>query len=271
MTPNLAIASIMHNEARYLKEWITYHQIVGVSKFILLNDNSDDDYLPVLRPYRESGLVKFIEFPLIHGRVQSKAYEHALTLAKRGNDIDLLAAIDVDEFLFSPTYNTIQEALSQVPLPDQWSALSIPWRCFGDSGHTAYSPEPVTQRFTWRPDDSCYFNQWSKSILNLKSGGKISATFGDPHIFQTEFGTFDECGQPTTCPRENHSADLLRINHYFTKSRPEWEERHPIDRPILGNQYPRDESRFHGVQAKQVKDTLLWDRFGWELERRLAQ
>ena len=268
MTPSLAIASLMHNEAKYLKEFITYHQIIGVSRFYLLNDQSNDNYLEVLRPYRESGLVKFIEFPLIHGRVQSDAYTHALTIAKRDNGIDFLAVIDVDEFLLPLQHDTIQEALPQLP---QWSALSIPWRCFGDSGHTQYSPEPVTSRFTWRPNDNSYFNQWSKSILNLKDGGKISATYGDPHILQTEFGTFDEHGAPVTCPRENQPTDLLQIKHYFTKSRQEWEERHPIDRPILGGQYPRDETRFTGVQEKVIDDRLLWDRFGWELTRRLEE
>ena len=269
-TPRLAIAALVYNEAPYLKEFIEYHQIVGVSRFYLYNDQSTDDFISILRPYCEAGIVHGIQFPLIHGRVQASAYADAIERVRRDNDIDLLAVIDVDEFIFPPYHNTIQEAISAIPLPDQWSALSIPWRVFGDSGHTTYSPEPVTQRFTWRPDDSNFFNQWSKSILNLKSGGHVSATFGDPHIFQTEFGTFDENGQPATCPRENHLTDLLRINHYMSKSKPEFDLRHPEDRPILGGQYPRDESRFHGVQAKQVKDTLLWDRFGWELERRLA-
>lgn len=270
MTPTLAVAVLFYNESRYLKEFIAFHQIVGVSRFYLFNDQSTDDYLVTLRPFREQGTVKLIHFPLIHGRVQTDAYTHAIQIARRDGDVDLLAVIDVDEFLHSPSHDTIQEAIETLPLPNSWSALSVPWRCFGDSGHAVYSSEPVTKRFTWRPADNSFHNQWSKSILNLKVDHEIKVIPGDPHIFHAQYGTFDEYGQRVTCPRENHFADLLRVNHYFTKSREEWEQRHPVDRPILGGIYPRDESRFHSVQDKAINDTSLWDRFGPELERRLA-
>jgi len=92
----LAITALFYNEARYLKEFIEFHQLVGVSRFYFLNDQSSDNYLQVLRPYRESGLVRLIEFPLIQGRTQADAYRHILPFIRRENDIDLLAVIDID-------------------------------------------------------------------------------------------------------------------------------------------------------------------------------
>jgi hypothetical protein len=270
LIPRVAIAALFHQEAPYLKEFIHYHELVGVSRFYLYDDQSTDDWQSILRPFRESGLARVIPFPLIYGRIQSSAYADAIQRVRRDNDIDLLAIIDIDEFILPVQHNTIQQALSSISFPAQWSALSIPWRVFGDSGHPTYSPEPVTERFTWRPVDSNFHNQWSKSILNLRDGGGISPTIGDPHIFRTQFGTVDERGEQVTCPRENHSAEILRINHYFTKSREEWEQRHPLDRPILGGQYPRDETRFWSVQSREVEDRALWERFGGELSRRLA-
>jgi hypothetical protein len=44
------------NPARFLPEWIEFHQIVGFEHFYLYNDNSTDAYLGALTPYREEGL-----------------------------------------------------------------------------------------------------------------------------------------------------------------------------------------------------------------------
>jgi len=270
--PRIAICALFHQEARYMAEFIHFHELVGVSRFYLLNDQSHDDFLPVLRPFRERGLVRLVQYPLIHSRIQCDAYSHAIALARRDGDVDLLAVTDIDEFLWpvEPEHRTIQDALAAIPFLARWSALAAQWRCFGAGDETEYRARPVIERFQWRVADDSFHNQWSKSILNLRDGGWITPTPGDPHIFQAEFGTVDERGEQVGCPRENNSANLLRINHYFTKSRPEWEERHPLDRLILGGKYPRDESRWSGVQAMEVEDRVLWERFGGELSRRLA-
>src|SRR5262245_60313739 len=47
----IAIAAIFCNEADYLKEWIEFHLMVGFDKLFLYNNNSSDNFLPILRPY----------------------------------------------------------------------------------------------------------------------------------------------------------------------------------------------------------------------------
>ncbi len=51
------------NAARFLPEWIEFHQIVGFEHFYLYNNNSTDDYLSALRPYRDEGSVTLYEWP----------------------------------------------------------------------------------------------------------------------------------------------------------------------------------------------------------------
>lgn len=53
----VSICAIFKNEAKYLKEWIDYHLIVGVDHFYLYNNYSDDNYEKVLKPYIQRQLV----------------------------------------------------------------------------------------------------------------------------------------------------------------------------------------------------------------------
>lgn len=263
----LAVCSLFRREAPYLREWIEFHLMMGVEHFYLYDDASEDHWWPVLRPYDAMGLTTIIDFPL-RGRTQVDAYQHCINRLT-GKDI-LLAVIDIDEFLWSPKFDTLTEAIASVPLPEQWSALTAQWMCFGSGGQQDYENRPVIERFTWRPREENFYNQWQKCILNLSADPAIQVQSGDPHIFNTSYGMFDENGQPTYCPKENHSSEILRINHYFTKSRQEWETRHPVDEPILGGLYPRDESRWSGVQAMEVDDREI-QRFLPELNRRLGR
>lgn len=38
---------MFYNEAKFLKEWLDYHLVIGVGHFYLYNNNSTDDYMPV--------------------------------------------------------------------------------------------------------------------------------------------------------------------------------------------------------------------------------
>src|SRR5215204_456630 len=57
----IAIATMFQNEAPYLKEWIEYHRLVGVKHFYLWNNQSEDDYLSVLQPYIDKGIVELFQ------------------------------------------------------------------------------------------------------------------------------------------------------------------------------------------------------------------
>ena len=47
---NVSICAIFKNEAPYLREWIEFNHLVGIEHFYMYNNNSEDDYLVVLKP-----------------------------------------------------------------------------------------------------------------------------------------------------------------------------------------------------------------------------
>ena len=59
----LAIGMIYRNEAPYLAEWLEFHRLVGVERFYLYDNESEDDHLEVLAPYIEEGIVEVHEWP----------------------------------------------------------------------------------------------------------------------------------------------------------------------------------------------------------------
>ena len=66
----VSICAIFKNEGPYLKEWIEFNHIVGVEHFYLYNNNSEDDYVSVLQPYIDSGLVTLCEWPQNHKQME---------------------------------------------------------------------------------------------------------------------------------------------------------------------------------------------------------
>src|SRR2546429_4010004 len=110
MHSNLSICAIYRDEASYLGEWIEFHRLVGVERFFLYNNLSQDNHADVLLPYVKEGIVKTYDwslFPFTRDGIewrdsgQIQAYGHCL--AEHGHESRWIAFIDLDEFLFSPT------------------------------------------------------------------------------------------------------------------------------------------------------------------------
>jgi len=251
------ICAIFRNETLYLREWLEFHLLVGVEKFYLYQNNSDDDYLSLLQPYIASGVVDLTEWPMPRPS-QFAAYQHCIDRL-HGQPI-WVAFIDCDEFLFSPVYPTVQQALDTLPQ----SAIGVNWATFGSGGEQQWRNAPVIERFTWRVADSNVVNSHIKSVIRMDQNVHVG---GDPHFFQVERGTFNEKGEPIHGPFSTHSSSILRINHYCSKSYEEWVERSKLgkpDRPGL----EIDPIWYYGRQAMEVDDRDI-QRFLPQLKERL--
>jgi hypothetical protein len=266
---NLSIAMMFKRDAIYLREWLEFHRLIGVSKFYLYHQGTEparDGWEKVLQPYIEQGIVDLKRWPYAFYHSEGRnahidANQDCIDRLK-GKD-GWLAFVDSDEFLFSPRYDTVTEALST--LPESWGAVGVHWMMFGSSGKQEWEDAPVIERFTWRPHEGLHFNNWVKSIVRLND--PLLATIGSEHLFRTSGGTYDEQGRLLTTEETTPCSSLLRLNHYFTKSRKEWEERHPED--FSGEVIPRDEKRW-AVQSMDVDDRTIW-KFLPQLRERMKQ
>ena len=257
---HLAICAIFINEAPYLREWIEFHRLVGVEKFYLYQNRSEDDWQSILKPYIDEGLVEVTDWPR-RPPCQIQAYQHFIN--KHRGEPGWTAFLDCDEFLFSPGHATVGEAIEAIALPD-WGAIGVNWMFFGASGQEAPTPGPVIERFTLRATDNFEPNRHIKTIARMD---RVQLAGPSSHQIKTSGGTFSELGHQLTgpfTPTPTHTR--LRINHYHTKSRQEYLRR--IARGNADGTPSRSPSEFDGYQAADVDDRTIW-RFLPALKRRL--
>jgi hypothetical protein len=216
--PYLAIGAIYRDEARYLREWIEFHRLVGVERFFLYNNESSDDHVAVLEPYIASGIVEWEDFPGFP--VQLQCYQHCIET--RRDDARWIAVIDIDEFLFSPTWRPVPEILRDY---EEHPGVAVNCVQFGTSGHQTPPPGLVLENYTHRLGLDRPRSRVVKTIVDPQR----AVGHGDnPHYFVFRDGetAVDELRRPVRDEAsETPSIERLRINHYFTRSQEERERK----------------------------------------------
>ena len=244
----VSICAIFKNEARYMKEWIEFHRIIGIDHFYLYNNFSEDDYLSVLSPYIEQGIVTLIDWPNKQG--QMKAYKDCAV--KYGQETNWIAYIDFDEFIVPNARDDIKECLFE--FENRPSVIAY-WKLFGSSGLMSRNLNGlVIEDFylCWRkftnigkyfyntayeyadnlPQNTAMHNRWSQH-----EGHKLPPVNFYNHIICCGIDVVDNNYPP------------VQINHYFTKSYSEYQEK-----KARGDAFfelnPRDEEYFNWHDMK---------------------
>jgi hypothetical protein len=235
----LAFCAIFRDEARYLREWIEFHRLVGGERFYLYNNLSEDDYEEVLAPYVSAGLVELRDWPLFPG--QGAAYGDCLE--RHREDSRWIAFIDMDEFLFSPELRPLPEILRDY---EAFPGVGVNRLTYGTSGHALPPTGPVIEGHTRR---TASFGDTSiKSVVDPRRALRCVDGGRHPHAFDYRDGfAVDEHMRPIDREplgeSEPHSVLRLRINHYFMKSEQEWRQKLQVPMPHTGE--PRDFSARH--------------------------
>jgi hypothetical protein len=219
MTPYLSVCAIYRDEGRYLREWVAFHRLMGVERFFLYDNRSEDEHREALAPFLADGTVVLHEWPMFPGQLQ--AYAHCLEHYRA--DSRWIAFLDLDEYLFSPTGRKVSELL-----PEYEDANGVGVNClvFGTSGHETPPPGLLLENYTRRTD----FEPRNRTIKSIVNPVRVREPGNDPHYFKYIEGfAVDENGEKIRGPKtEALSCSKLRINHYITRSQ---EER---DRKLAG-------------------------------------
>lgn len=134
---DFAICSLFRDEARFLKEWIEFHRLLGVQRFYLYNHLSKDNYEEVLQPYIDQGLVELVHVSIEPNNVhewhdiQLWAYNDALT--KTREKVKWLAILDSDEFLFPTRGNNLPDFFKFYEQMNHIGGVCVNWVMFGTS------------------------------------------------------------------------------------------------------------------------------------------
>ncbi len=244
MKHHLTVVTIVRNEARYIREWISHHRKEGVDNFIIYDNESTDNLDDALSPFKYCTYV--LNWPVFPG--QKTAYADALK--RFGNTTKWMAFIDADEFLWSPT-TTVAVELEKF---DYAAAVAVNWLLFGSNANSAYEDKPVVERFTRRADG---VNPHVKSIVqpSLVKGIGVNV-----HTFDLDGPVVDEkhrhLDSDNYALHPGGSAERLAINHYHVKSYEEYKEKCQRGRADTGEL--RDfVTSFEAHDRNDVEDTRL--------------
>lgn len=97
----LCACTMVYNVAKFLEEWVIYHSKIGVEKFILYDNESDDDLNKVVEELNKEGFdvgTKFWLWP----KTQESGFSHCAISAK--DSCTWMMYVDVDEFVYSDSW-----------------------------------------------------------------------------------------------------------------------------------------------------------------------
>lgn len=214
----LSICVLFQNEAPYLKEWIEYHKLLGVSHFYCYNHYSTDHYRDVLRPYIQEKTVelKDVFAPadnlISYYTMQCKCYNDCLNDAK-GNS-QWVAFLDADEFLLP-----IQDILLTDFLKDYeaYGGVSANWLMFGTS-NLKKIPEGqlMIESLLQCSEKSFPCNLIVKSIVRPERVSKFKSAHQP--IYLDGYPGVNTDKIPFEGDRsDNVLYNKLRVNHYWTR------------------------------------------------------
>jgi hypothetical protein len=266
---SITLLAIFKNESHVLSEWIDSHAAEGVDKFILVNNNSSDDFESAIGSARYAYRVTLLHDSITHR--QSHIYNTAFNSHIQGSDSEWLLVCDLDEFVYARNgFATITDYLRTVP--KDVSCIALPWKLYGSSGFDKHPETGVVSNFTYRDDyepkgDGKIMNgmcspgwMYSKyiarisQIINLQVH-KVTIKSGRLLLPDGNNGTPDSDFQLIT--EDSLKNYNLHINHYVIQSR-EFFERVKMTRGAP-NDAAQDSIRDWNYFAKHDTNLILDD------------
>ncbi|XP_074565603.1 glycosyltransferase family 92 protein Os08g0121900-like [Curcuma longa] len=148
----ICACTMVFNAAKFLPEWVAYHAAVGVERFFLYDNASEDELDPVVKRLGSEGydvIVRSWPWP----KTQEAGFSHCAVSNR--HECEWMAFIDVDEFILAPAwsnFNSPNRSMlgSLLAVQPEFGQVSIRCLEFGPSGQQRHPQAGVTQGYTCR-------------------------------------------------------------------------------------------------------------------------
>jgi hypothetical protein len=196
---HLVLLAIVRNERpEYLIEWREHHERLGVEWTYLIEHSPNQCPIP--------DMSRTTVCPVGTARAQMAYYAQALPQIAA----EWCVVIDADEFI-------VCDDLLGMLAQTKADALAMNWMVFGSSGHE-HPVYPVHGSYHWRTETGNPINRHIKSIVRPRAVRDVST---DPHHFHVK--TVNERGEEFSGPFNDYCGTKIRLNHYFTRSKEDWD------------------------------------------------
>jgi hypothetical protein len=266
----IAIVTMLKDEEAYVDEWLAFHRAIGVRHFIIYDNGSTDQTAAIIGNRLTSD-----EFTLVPwagrmvdmsagAQLNNQVLASAHAILNFGAAFSWMAFIDVDEFLLPKIGRTIEDALkSSGGFPN----ISLPWHMFGTGGHKMKPQGGVLKNYTVRSAEPI---SRRKNATNFKCiVDPCEVTEVSVHHFETrQYGerTCNDAGKVfSRRERKNpsfYSSASLQLNHYYTKSTEEFEEkirRGPVSPAARDVHELRLRTALESIETDVIEDRQIID------------
>ncbi|AJE45142.1 glycosyltransferase family 92 protein [Celeribacter indicus] len=228
----LALVVILRNEERHIGEWARFHLAAGVRHFHVYDNGSTDGTLVQLvaavgvqnvtvMPWDQK-LRDGITGAEIHNQVL--AYAHAVR--NFGSGFRWMSFIDVDEFLVPKSHDDLISCLAHL---EGEANVSLPWHMFGRNGFETPPEGGVVPNYTRRHPDPMSPLKGMCNFKMIVDPSRVTAL--RVHSIETEGSTdsVNDRGERASASGRKapgfYSADHIQLNHYYTRSNAELQEK----------------------------------------------
>ena len=266
--PNyISICTIFKDESPFMKEWLEFHLLMGVNHFYMYNNNSTDDYMSVLQPYIDKGIVTLTEWPDVPG--QLSAYKHFYSTFR--HESQWVSFLDLDEFICPREAKDIPTWLEDYK---QYPLIMLYWRMFGTSGRLEHDySKPVIEQYTvcWDKYDTCGKLLWNTDYDIDK------LHLGMMHNFNVIVDK--KCVPPINAWKNFvkyniHRADKtepsIQVNHYWSKAFELYEKKHRKGSAAFGKSW-KTFDKFLLHEQHNISNDFIIFRFLIQLKLKLRE
>ena len=218
----LTLGAVIRNQEHYVKEWLAFHHLVGVERFVIVLHKCVDRTEERIRE------LPFQDQIHIHRIVNDEQFVQLGTyqwiIRNYGHFTKWLMFIDSDEFFFGTREDDLRVILTDY---EQHGGLIAYWHEFGSNGHVVKPNGLSIEAFTKRAPDRHSPHYSFKSVIQARCYQKLLS----PHLAATNPLTVTEDH------REVHplwiwigdrkpTHEIVRVNHYHVRSMEDWIERY---------------------------------------------
>jgi hypothetical protein len=256
----VSLCAVAKNEEAYLDEWWLYYKALGVSTLYLY----ENDESPTLRQWakiqnKSSSNVHYVHFPTGNNKWPQRMAYHQCLIRSVSDGHTWAALFDLDEYLLLRHHLHIVDFLEEYAMN---GSVVVSWMMFGTNNAEAYSPQPVTKRFTKRHPDP---DSMVKTIALLSDVdlGKIP----EEHFVHLKSGrrSFDTDGNDLTHQAISpyRASNLALLFHYRFKSFKEYIAKRERGDGATGK--PKEKliqaaKERRGIVSGSVYDDSMWEK-----------
>lgn len=223
----ISVCLLIKDENKYLKEWIDWHNSVGIEHYYIYDNASINPIKDTLLSLYPENMFTFIDWGDKYNHIQIDAYNHCLR--HFGSKNQWIAFIDTDEFIHG-----VLNLDNYIDYP----YIRIKWKMFDANGHVNYSNEDVQTRFTKESTWNIGIDYKSIVQPSKVAGMLVHDAVVDGYV-------------PVT-------IDDAIIHHYYTRSLEEWREK--ILRGTCSKECRRRYDEFFEINPDLIK--YKDERFG---------